>query len=918
MNKFAAIKRRLAKGCYYALPLAVMFCSYALCIRGIQWAYLNPDERKIAGWLQETAKQPYITDRAYPGGFFELYRPIRAVENALARVSENITTWQQQNPSAVADKGGSSSLLRVRHLNASFIALSCLFVFFMAKRMFHSLASHGVSAVSTFAAALTAFIYGTSPFLVEHAHYGETEGAMALMGALTLMLLTYALTSLKAWQLLLASVSLGFAIGCKYTLLPIIMILPACVLVFGRCRRFRFGKTVFFLMVTLVLAVAGFALATPALYHDFSFFVSSMKETSLATYNEMHGLLGRMAEAPGAARLFKTQCFSTEAAKLGLFWWVWFVLALPFWLAPRVRRYAVVLPLFGLCFALYVVFAFPWFRNQEFIPLLPLLAVTTVLPFAFADFRMLASPRAKILTALSFVAMCWIAASNFMDGAKMSSAFAGAESKTEMGRWLYTSAPNDVKFGFEKYASREGGFPPVTDCSIQKVEVNALDAFKLQNIDYVVRSANYLTRGTVDPRTGRLYDDLAANLVAFTNQAVLLKSWKLPQTDQRPIFSQTDLELWYANTRTGNETDAGNLHALIDQPFAINWGRYTHTAFGDGYAIGPQQAVQITGKTTDVYFRSESDTTWYGVAFYPFSRTGAGDASVFAQWRTAGTEPHKAELPYRGAALFSIRPSSPFSLFPRERIKLKGNDQTAICLLMPYADPVPASHLLRTMGNPKAALDLLSGLSAEKLGKTGAVEAFLASCASGVEPKPDWRQAAIQAASVDKISGVSGIPLDVLQDFSRMRLKEIQLGVHGDIVENAKKATMEAELPILLMPGQYTLKCRIDMDDGDWIRYHEAGLGARFDLLPLKGDIRFAGTSFTLQNGSSDVLELTFEVSMPAVPRLKAYTEIKTDSPFILPTVIMMKDIELTWRAADAAMAAKEQITEVLRQHPGK
>jgi len=47
MNKFAAIKRRLAKWCYYALPLAVMLCSYALCIRGIHWAYLNPDERKI-------------------------------------------------------------------------------------------------------------------------------------------------------------------------------------------------------------------------------------------------------------------------------------------------------------------------------------------------------------------------------------------------------------------------------------------------------------------------------------------------------------------------------------------------------------------------------------------------------------------------------------------------------------------------------------------------------------------------------------------------------------------------------------------------------------------------------------------------------------------------------------------------------
>lgn len=780
--------------------------------------------------------------------------------------------------------------------------------------MFHAIASQEETTVSTFAAAMVAFIYGTSPFLVEHAHYGETEGSMALMGTFTMMMLTYALTSLKLWQILLASVSLGFAIGCKYTLLPIMMILPACTLVFGICRKLGLWKNALLMLGALLLAVVGFTLATPAIYHDFSFFSSSMKETAFSTFNEMSGLLGRMADVPGAARMFKTRCFSVEAAKLGVLWWLWLGFTLPFWFARKVRRYAVVLPLFGISFSLYVVFAFPWFRNQEFIPMLPLLSLTTVLPFVVAVFCMKPSFKMKGLTVLSLVAMCWVATTNFIDGSKMASAFSGAESRTEMGHWLYTSAPHGVMFGFEKYTTRGGGYFPVTDCPLNKIEVNDPAVFKGRKIDYVVRSANYLTRGTVNPRTGRLYDDLSARLDAFTNQAVLLKSWKIPETDKRPIFSQIDLELWYANTRSGNnETEAGNLPVVLDQPFLINWGRYSHTAFDDGNGIGPQEALQITGKTSDVYFRAQTDRPWYGVAFFPFSRTGASIDDVFAEWRTKGATPRKTALPYKKSSLFLIHPSSTLSLFPKERIKLRGNDQTAICLLMSYTDPVYASHLLRTTGNPKAALDLLADLPTEKLGETGLVEAFLASSASGVEPKPAWRQAALRANDVHKITSVSGIPIDVIQDFARIRFPEIQLGVHGEILPEAKSAVMESELPILLTPGRYTLKCRFDMDDDDWSRYREAGLDACVTLLPMKGDIMFAGAEVSLQGGFSDIVKLTFDVKTASVPRIKAYTEIDQSSSLILPTVIMMKGVELTWSPLESAMQAKKELSEALR-----
>ncbi len=452
-----------------ALPVALFCLALALNFRGLQWARLHPDERLIAKWTAETARQPFITDRAYPGGFFELYRPVRVTRRLAADTASRVRAWQRQHGAPEPHEAKPEDLiLTVRRVNAVMIALASLVIYWTARRIFRSAAPDAGLATIAGLAGLAGFLHATSPFLVEHAHYAETDGAMALTGALAIAMLTEALVRRSVRWLAWGACMTGFAVGCKYTLIPLLTVLPVSAIVLCRMRGCGGVRTVGWAVGLLFLAAAGFALATPSVYRDFAFFTREMRAAGEATWGEMHGLLGRMHATPGARRALKGRFFLREAVTLGVGHWLWLGCAVPFWLVKPLRPQLAVLPLFALCFPLYVVFVFPWFRNQEFIPMLPFFCITAVLPLAvFAGMR----PRrtaVRLAVPLAASAILAVSVVNLRDACRMASAFAGEDSRMAFGAWVRMCAPADRSLGVERYTDRPRGYAPLDDFSIGK------------------------------------------------------------------------------------------------------------------------------------------------------------------------------------------------------------------------------------------------------------------------------------------------------------------------------------------------------------------------------------------------------------------------------------------------------------------
>ncbi len=60
-----------------ALALGALAAALAgwMATRGLSWSdNFHPDERPIRQWMEQALDEGYIKERAYPGGWFELYR----------------------------------------------------------------------------------------------------------------------------------------------------------------------------------------------------------------------------------------------------------------------------------------------------------------------------------------------------------------------------------------------------------------------------------------------------------------------------------------------------------------------------------------------------------------------------------------------------------------------------------------------------------------------------------------------------------------------------------------------------------------------------------------------------------------------------------------------------------------------------
>ncbi len=894
-----------------------------LCARGIHWARLHPDEHHIARWLRQTRTQPYVAERVYPGGYFELLRPVQAGARAARRLAESRARWMEQGRRHATDSEEGNMIVWARLWNVRLAALSTLLLYLLALQISESRA----------AALLAGLLFGVHPFLIEHGHYAETDVAMVALGLAALLLLTLARRHGRYWLLAAASLVSGAAIGCKYTLLPLIVLPPVHAWLLGSRRGLRRPARWGLAAACLALCALGFAWATPMLYRAPEEFLEGARAMTAYTYGEIHGLLGEMAGVRGSGWLLKGGIMLREAGRSGWLWWLGFALALPLWREMRLRRHLAVLPLFGLSFVLYALAGLPWFRTQEFLPLLPFLAVTMALPVAALAAP--AGPPARSrgarwrhwrLAAL-LALLVPITALNLARGIRIASAFGTEETLVSLFAWLGASSSGERRFGFEPYASRiKSPFPRLSE-KTDKVEALSPQAWRASGLDYLVRVDNMPGRGHRHPWTQRLYPAQEANFSGFTNGATLLRSWRI--TDGiRPAFSQMDLELW------GLGGDAGggrpDVPLVLERPVVIAGGERTQVVAVDGLLLGPGEALRVAGRRHALALPLACGQPWFAVV----SHHAPADAPpVKVRWQRLFA-PREASLAAGRAEVFELGANAwrrrAFEVLPTVRVRMRGDDQRSFCLAFVTPRAAYAAHLLRKKGSPERSAALLAALALERsLDVAEHVEAFLAQAAiagaaAHVDRAAACRAAAPHAAAAERAlqaagkllaeadpealgrATVMGAEIRFLRDFARIRLGPLTMVAAGQPTPDGDSMLAESDLPLWLAPGNYRFEARARVascrDKEHCRRDHRVSEGRLLD--------HATGRPIALRRDSpaESPWRLAGVLTVPAPLRPRLQVEI----PICADRLVEVDYIVLTWDLVEQLARARDELAAAL------
>lgn len=775
------VRRRILAALLLA---AVFFLSLALNMRGIAWARLAPDEHRIAGWMAslDCGEKVFIKNRVYPEGLFTLAKAVRYFDREGEKLSSRYLKWQGQRAETISsplqERTPRFSIVRIRRINAWLGAFASAFVFLTLLEIFGG----------PVPAALGALLFACHPLVVEHAHYAETDMMMVFMGALALWALTGASRRASPPLFLCAAFLVGGAIASKFTLATMLPVLPAVAFVVARRSGRGVAAAAALFLAALILAALGFFAFTPKLWHDPALYFAQWPRNKAITYAEIQRILGEAASRPGAALAYKLRNVAGAATKCGFAVLLATVVSLPLWCARRFRPVVCALPLFGLLHLVAAPLSFPWFRSQEFLPAIPFLAASVVLPLHAALRLQRAVPRlAASSAALALIAVAL--GQTIPAGLRMSDAFASIETRLAAAEWLDCSAPGGRTFLTEFYSTvgvpshydREG-FNRVE--SAQKIERVPPAQWDEIDCDFFLRAENFLGRGNYDPFTGRLFPDRQANLGHALADARPIGRWSI-RDGIDPTFAQSDIVLYANHAGATPELD---LNAFLPQP-AIVKSKWFHNPEAriplNSGLVGPLKAVQLLNVRTTVEFEPlPAGQRWFAVAVN-HSRQGA----VAVAWNR-GFSPRKAAVPAQGATLFVSDKSlsSRFKAVPEARVRMSGDDHANLCTAFFTRSPVVAAGLLRLFGNEEAA---------SALAPPAPAEAFRAAA--------DLLRA--DGSASPRLS-LNGFPSPVVRDFASIRLYTPLFFTIPEIPALAKfdDAYLYARLPLAICGDPCTLR----------------------------------------------------------------------------------------------------------------
>ena len=695
---------RRARSAFFIV--AAFILPFYFAIRGTDWTVgMHPDELAIRSSMETFSEHlhPNVEGSVYPEGFFVLsniYRKVAAF-------------WTQVGNIALQEPSGSRDIDKVREpagrpwrpsiatgrrTNAVLAGLSGVFLYFCV-----------LVATGSAAGGLCAAILGAcSPFVVEHAHYCESDLSFVFGMTLALAMLSGAVRHKTGGWMIAASAACAAAFACKYTVFPLI---PVCVLVFlWLSPKWGWGRACAIALGCFAAGFAAYVCFTPLFYIDpelywekiFNIYRNAHKETvdrdltcASASAFLRQRYIARLLLVQ--LRAFGTGGLVLAAAGAG-------VLAL---YAKRVAQGMWVVVLLAAFLAFDLACA-PWVRSQEFLPFAILLG--TIPALAFGTVCSAARERGFSALSCAMAALC-LALSAFImlpQSSRVATQFSSIDTRNVARRWLEMSSNPDTRFAAGRFAS-----PALRGGKITTAEVfgDAEKRWSPGSIDpnnpgheYFVRQTLLPGRGFINNTTGELHPKYQAGLSNFLSHATLLREWK-NSPGYQPTFCQLPIELWSIE-QPGDPVALPNAHA--PRATAYYMGAEAYDAAQGGDWLGPVEAIRTVGRRKSVRFIAPADRS----AVYAVTRhlKGQGDAKI--KWEDLFEPAEKIIAP--GKADYFICDCGKTAawrslgdIYLRTRVRMRGNDQTSLCLTTITHDPVYAAALLERGGSPEKAAELL-------------------------------------------------------------------------------------------------------------------------------------------------------------------------------------------------------------------
>ncbi|MBP7274881.1 MAG: phospholipid carrier-dependent glycosyltransferase [Kiritimatiellae bacterium] len=542
----------------------------------------HPDERAILRWMEAMRERGEIGNPAYPGGYFVLAEAGRRVWDHAA-----YRPWQSLRKRLGLREGPRPSLDTLvfgRHFNVWLSVVTLVPVFLVGLRASRSLAP----------AAAAALLFACAPRLIEHARYLETDTAAVAALALALWLWVRWRERETEARCALASLATGFAAGTKYTAAPLAICALLWVMARGivRARSAEPGRRwreIIPLPVAVAALMAGFLCAVPAAL-DFDRYLESFRVYGGGVIAERAGFIGAARNQSWAGPLLHARIAAEQISAMGTGWGI--LAATGFIVLIALRRWRPFGPLTILFPALtlyIIIFQSPFFRAQEWMPLLPSLACAAAAALgAWMDLARRIQRRGWATLA------GWLPLLLILPTARMGVGTATqcgwADTRDIARGWFRRHIPETEAIAFEDYAWQAAHRAAGREINIGKIERGGEATAVAEGSRFLIRNALHRGRGAWDPFSGGLYPEMQARWGDYVSRSERIRSWSAIRPERpRVIFRSPALELWSLSA----PAPGPDLRLSLPRPAWISDAKRP-TFFRDGHSLAVSECVPLS------------------------------------------------------------------------------------------------------------------------------------------------------------------------------------------------------------------------------------------------------------------------------------------------------------------------------------
>lgn len=359
-------------------------------------------------------------------------------------------------------------------------------------------------------------------------------------------------------------------------------------------------------------------------------------------------------------------------------------------------------------------------------------------------------------------------------GLRMHRAFLGRETVAEAQNWIFARIPRGEALAFDEYLGPVSRGVPCEPIFVQRLPEFWPGTRRGQapdvapgSIAFYFRNASFPGRlGNRHPASRALLPPFASNETAFARENVLVAAWKPSGRGVRPVFAQHDVELWAMRGPGGDASpwrpappaDAPRIDLACPRPVSlVETGHAFRGAVLADAPLGAIDGLQVVGKR-----RSMQPPPDAAFAVF-FHAAGTGPATICAEGRILSVKTRldpgaSAVLPLDRRALARASRTDPFPSF---RVRMRGDDQTSLCIGFFARNAAEARRLLLEAGAklpppPGAgAPEEAGGPPRSAPADPSAAEAAVAAWRAGTGPEPVF---------------ACGLPLSLADALARLRL----------------------------------------------------------------------------------------------------------------------------------------------------